>query len=93
MSCDEDNKSIDKLSYFNLSDMPCNNLENITIDNNTSKEFIYKFDEPTSKSEKPKFSYEYNITKKSDNDQFLLFIYNDFTGTKFSIGFDPSSGI
>ena len=94
MSCNEENKSIKKLSYYNFSEVPCNKLEKYPIDiDKTSNYFNKNFGNPNSESKSSKFSYEYKITRSSDNEKFLLFIFNDFTGSKFSIGFDPVSGI
>ena len=69
-------------------------MEKYPIDTNkTSNYFNKNFGNPNSESKSSKFSYEYKITRSSDNEKFLLFIFNDFTGSKFSIGFDPVSGI
>ena len=94
MYCDEDNKAINKLSYYNLDDVSCNNWQNHTIDiDNLSKAFRNQFGEPTSTTKTPKFRYEYEIKKSTDQQKFLLFIFQNFTGDKFTIGFDPVSGI
>ena len=94
ISCFEDDETIDKLSFYNLNNVSCNNWTEYSIDfDNLTKEFTNNLGEPYASATNPKFSYEYKITKKSDEEKFILLLFKGFTGDKFSIRFDLDSGI
>ena len=92
ISCDEADKNMSKTIFYNLTDVSCNDLNNLPIDfNNLKSQFTYSIKEPKVPIEGGNgFFYEYNIKKKEDK-KFMLTLFYDFTGTKFSISYAPVS--
>ena len=68
------------------------NKKKIDINNpkNEFKDILYK---TYSSTDKPKFRYEYEIKKTLAKQKYMLFLYKDFNGNEFEVGFDPFSGI
>ena len=92
VNCNEPDKKMSKTIFYNLTDVSCNDLNNLTIDfNNLKSQFTYSIKEPKVPIEGGNgFFYEYNIKKKEDK-KFMLTLFYDFTGTKFSILYAPVS--
>ena len=92
VNCNEPDKKMSKTIFYNLTDVSCNDLNNLTIDfNNLKSQFTYSIKEPKVPIEGGNgFFYEYNIKKKEDK-KFMLTLFYDFTGTKFSISYAPVS--
>ena len=92
VNCNEPDKKMSKTIFYNLTDVSCNDLNNLPIDfNNLKSQFTYSIKEQKVHREGENgFFYEYNITKKEDK-KFMLTLFYDFTGTKFSISYAPVS--
>ena len=92
VNCNEPDKKMSKTIFYNLTDVSCNDLNNLTIDfNNLKSQFTYSIKEPKVPIEGGNgFFYEYNI-KKKEVKKFMLTLFYDFTGTKFSILYAPVS--
>ena len=93
ITCDEAGKKMSKTIFYNLTDVSCKNLNNLQINiEDLKSEFTYSIKEPKAFNEGEKgFFYEYNITKKEDKQKFMLMLFTDFTGEKFSISYAPIS--
>ena len=66
ISSDEKDKKMNRTIYYNLTDISCQNLNNLTIDfDNLKSEFTYSIKEPTRVQEKYGLYYEYKITKNN----------------------------
>ena len=92
VNCSESDKKMSKTIFYNLTDVSCNNLDNLPINfNDLKSQFTYSIKEPkVPKEGKNGFFYEYNIKKEEDK-KFMLTLFYDFTGTKFSILYAPVS--
>ena len=91
VNCNEPDKKMSKTIFYNLTDVSCNDLNNLPIDfNNLKSQFTYIKEPKVPKEEENGFFYEYNIKKKEDK-KFMLTLFYDFTGTKFSISYAPVS--
>ena len=91
VNCNEPDKKMSKTIFYNLTDVSCNDLNNLPIDfNNLKSQFTYIKEPKVPKEEGNGFFYEYNIKKKEDK-KFMLTLFYDFTGTKFSISYAPVS--
>ena len=93
VNCNEPDKKMSKTIFYNLTDVSCKNLNNLQINiEDLKSEFTYSIKEPKAFNEGEKgFFYEYNITKKEDKQKFMLMLFTDFTGEKFSISYAPIS--
>ena len=90
ISSDEKDKKMNRTIYYNLTDISCQNLNNLTIDfDNLKSEFTYSIKEPTRVQEKYGLYYEYKITKNNENQKFMLMLFKDFTGEKFELTYAP----
>ena len=90
ISSDEKDKKMNRTIYYNLTDISCQNLNNLTIDfDNLKSEFTYSIKEPTRVQEKYGLYYEYKITKNNENQKFMLILFKDFTGEKFELTYAP----
>ena len=91
VNCNEPDKKMSKTIFYNLTDVSCNDLNNLPIDfNNLKSQFTYIKEPKVSEEGGNGFFYEYNIKKKEDK-KFMLTLFYDFTGTKFSILYAPVS--
>ena len=94
ISCEDVDKTINKTIYYNFSNVSCTSLKHQEIDiNNPKNQFDNILDKTYSSTDKPKFRYEYEIKKTSAKQKYMLFLYKDFNGNEFEVGFDPFSGI
>ena len=91
---DEKDKSINRTIYYNLTDISCINLNNLPIDfDNLASEFIYSIKKPTDYEEKYALFHEYKITKNKEKQKFMLMLFKDFTGEKFTLKYSAHSGL
>ena len=91
VNCNEPDKKMSKTIFYNLTDVSCNDLNNLPIDfNNLKSQFTYIKEPKVPEEGENGFFYEYNIKKKEDK-KFMLTLFYDFTGTKFSISYAPVS--
>ena len=76
INSDEADKSISKIIYYNLTDVSCQNLDNLKIDfKDLKSQFTYNIEEPNDSVEGPNgFFYDYGITKNDDKQKFLLLL-------------------
>ena len=92
INCNETGQKMNKTLFYNLTDISCKHLTNLSIDfNNLESEFTYSTKEPKTTNEENGFFYEYNITKKEDKQKYMLLLFNDFTGKKFTLTYIPFS--
>ena len=80
-SCDEKDTKMKKSIYYNFTEISCNQSTPIDIDlNNLDKEFNMKIDTPNLESNDLGFVNEYKITKKENNQKYVLLLVKDFNG-------------
>ena len=91
-SSQEKGKKMNKTIYYNLTKESCQNLGKKEIDfNDLSNIFKYKDDKPNLETEENGFSYEYKITKKEDDQKFMLLLFKDFNGNQLKVQYSPFS--
>jgi len=91
-NCKEGGKNIDKTIFYNLTELSCKDLKNLTIDlDNAKSDFMHSHSEPYIPAEGSGFFYEYNIIKSEEKQKFMLILFRDFTGQNFKVWYTPIS--
>ena len=90
ISSEDNHKTMDKTLYYNFTSDSCEKPEKRPVNIDSPNFSLTKSDvklEDTSKG----FSYEYEISKKEDNDKYMLFLIRNFNGNKIKIQYSPYS--
>ena len=91
-SSQDKDKKMNKTIYYNLTKESCQNLEKKEIDfDDLSKIFKYKEGDLNLESKENGFSYEYKITKKEDDQKYMLLLFKDFDGDHLKVQYSPFS--
>ena len=88
MDCEEKNAKINKNIYYDFQENSCVNLKNKNIDlDNPSKEFNYNENIPNLEEDKKGIHYEYKISKKENNKNYVMMLFRDFSGEQIKFNY------